>query len=149
MSNITLEPLNVDNWLKTCDLSVSEEQKAFFPVSNLYWIGISRYEEGTELFAIKADESYVGLIGGGYDEDGVTGYINPLMIDFHQQKKGYAKVAMLLMIDYLQKEFGVKRINISHRKENSTASRIYESIGFIIFGEDEKNSFRMLDLAGR
>lgn len=31
----------------------------------------------------KADGDYAGLIGGGYGEDGVTGYINPLMTDQH------------------------------------------------------------------
>ena len=94
--DLTLEPLNVDNWLKVCDLSVSKKQKAFFPIANVYWIGISRYEEKTELFAIQAGSDYVGLIGGGYDEDGVTGYINPLMIDQHQQGKSYGKQAMCI-----------------------------------------------------
>jgi len=75
---IILEALNADNWFKICDLSVSDEQKTFFPISNLYWISISRYEEKTELFAIKADAEYVGLVGGGFDEDGITGYINPI-----------------------------------------------------------------------
>lgn len=42
---ITLETLDVNNLLKVCNLSVSDEQKVFFPVPNLYWIGISRYEE--------------------------------------------------------------------------------------------------------
>jgi len=50
--------------LKICELSVSEEQKQLFTIPNVYWIGISRYEEQTELFAIKRDAEYVGLIGG-------------------------------------------------------------------------------------
>ena len=78
---IILEELNVDNWLETMELSVSEEQKNVFPIPNVYWVGISRYEEKTTLYAIKNDETIVGLIGIGYDEDGVSGYINPLMID--------------------------------------------------------------------
>ena len=45
---IILEALDANNWLKICDLSVSDKQKTFFPISNLYWIGISRYEEKTE-----------------------------------------------------------------------------------------------------
>ena len=88
--DVTLERLNKDNWLKVCDLSVSAAQKEIFPIPNVYWIGISRYEEHTELFAIKFKEEYVGIIGGGYDEDGITGFINPLMIDEKYQNKGYA-----------------------------------------------------------
>jgi hypothetical protein len=41
--NISIEPLDVNNWLKVCELSVSEAQKQIFAVPNLYWIGISRY----------------------------------------------------------------------------------------------------------
>ena len=43
--DVSLEPLDVNNWLKVCRRSVSEEQKAVFTVPNVYWIGISRYEE--------------------------------------------------------------------------------------------------------
>ena len=43
--NVNIEPLDVNNWLKDCELSISEEQKSIFPISNVYWICISRYEE--------------------------------------------------------------------------------------------------------
>ncbi len=144
--NVVLEKLNIDNWLKVCDLSVSDEQKTIFPISNVYWIGISRYEEMSELFAIKANDEYVGMIGGGYDEDGVTGYINPLMIDKCYQKNGYAKPAMRLMIEYLRHELGVKKININHKKENIIAGKIYESLGFFIYNETDTEYQRVLDV---
>jgi len=143
---IILEALDVNNWLKICDLSVSDEQKAFFPIPNVYWIGISRYEEGTELFAIKADAEYIGLIGGGYDEDGVTGYINPIMIDHRYQKNGYAKSALRLMIDYLCNSLGVNKININHRKESVFSRKIYESLGFFVYNETENEYQLKLDL---
>lgn len=137
MKTVTTEPLDVNNWLTVCGLSVSEEQKAFFPVPNVYWIGISRYEEKSELFAVKADDEYVGMIGGGYDEDGVTGYINPLMIDRRHQGNGYAKPALRQMIEYLRGQLGVERININHRKENVVAGEIYQSLGFVVYGETD------------
>ena len=145
-AHVTLEALDVSNWLKICDLSVSRKQKKFFPVPNVYWIGISRYEEKTELFAVKASGEYIGLIGGGCDRDGVTGYINPLMIDRRHQGKGYARQAMLLMITYLRERLHVTKINIGHRKANQAAGRLYESLGFRIIGEDEKAYRRQLDL---
>lgn len=82
---IQLKELDNDNWLETANLSVSEKQKEFFPIPNIYWIGISRYEEHTNLYAIMLDETIIGLIGLGYDEDGVSGFINPLMIDANYQ----------------------------------------------------------------
>ena len=146
---VTLESLNVDNWLKVCDLSVSAAQKEFFPIPVVYWIGISRYEEHSELFAIKYKEEYVGLIGGGYDEDGISGFINPLIIDEKHQQKGYAVIAMKRMIQYLVDSLQVTRINIGHRKENVIAGQLYEKLGFHIYGEDEVDYFRCLELKAR
>ena len=34
-NNVTLEPLDVNNWLKICDLSVSDEQKEFFSMPKI------------------------------------------------------------------------------------------------------------------
>ena len=96
---IQLRELNKDNWLKTANLSVSEQQKDIFPIPNIYWLGISRYEEHTTLYAIMFDEIIVGLIGLGYDEDGISGYINPLMIDTKYQGNHYAEQAMVIEID--------------------------------------------------
>ena len=143
---IELEELNVDNWLKVMELTVSEEQKDIFPISNVYWVGISRYEEKTTLYAIKNDELYVGMVGIGYDEDGVSGYINPMMIDEKHQGKGYSKEAMLLAIKKLKSEYKVSEIHLGHRKNNMKAGKLYESLGFIIIDEDEMDYFRKLDL---
>lgn len=144
--NVKLEILKEDNWLHICDLSVSVEQKDFFSIPNVYWIGISRYEEHTELFAIKYHDEYVGIIGGGYDEDGTTGFINPLMVDEKYQKKGYAAAATNLMIKYLVDNLHVTKINISHRKVNAVAGQMYEKIGFHVFGENEVDYFRCLEI---
>jgi ribosomal protein S18 acetylase RimI-like enzyme len=137
MSTI-IEPLNVDNWLKICELSVPKEQKQVFPIGNVYWIGISRYEEHSELFAIKHNGEYAGLIGGGLDEDGVSGYINPLMVDERFQRQGIARKAMHLIMDYLMHKYHVPCIHINHRKENHIAGRLYESLGFSVYSETEK-----------
>ena len=143
---IILEELNVDNWLETMELSVSEEQRNVFPIPNVYWVGISRYEEKTTLYAIKNDETIVGLIGIGYDEDGVSGYINPLMIDEKYQGNGYSKAAMKSAIEKLKNDYKVSEIHIGHRKTNAVAGKLYESLGFVIFDEDETDYFRSLNL---
>ena len=139
---VSLELLNVDNWQEICRLSVSEEQKKYYPIPNVYWIGISRYEEHTELFAIKFENEYVGMIGCGFDEDGVSGYINPFMIDAKYQGNHYAEIALRLCIEYLIKNLNVNVIHLGHRKINITASKLYEKMGFVIVGEDEKDYSR-------
>lgn len=143
---IKLEELNINNWLEIANLSVSEKQKEVFPIPNVYWIGISRYEEYTTLFSIMVDDKNIGLIGLGYDEDGVSGYINPLMIDEKYQGNCYSKEALSKAIEYLKDKLKVTEIHIGHCKENIAAGRIYESLGFKISGEDNQDYFRTLKL---
>ena len=141
--NIYLVELDNENWLETANLSVSEKQKEIFPIPNIYWIGISRYEERTTLYAIMLDDNIVGLIGLGYDEDGVSGFINPLMIDEKYQGHHYAKDAMRIAIDILQDQYNAGEIHLGHRKTNTTAAKLYEQLGFQIVGEDEQDYFRV------
>ena len=141
---IQLKKLNADNWREVANLSVSSRQKEIFPIPNVYWIGISRYEEYTTLFSIMLDEKNIGLIGLGYDEDGVSVFINPLMIDEKYQGNGYSKEAMKLAINYLKTELKVPEIHIGHRKTNFPAGKLYESLGFTITDEDDQDFFRRL-----
>ena len=143
---VRLVELNVDNWMAACKLSVTAEQKKVFPIPNVYWIGISRYEEHTTLYAIAHEDKIVGLIGLGYDEDGISGYINPLMIDEKYQGKGYSKEALRLAIEYLKDNFEVQVIHLGHRKNNNSASALYESFGFVIVDEDEQYYYRELQI---
>jgi ribosomal protein S18 acetylase RimI-like enzyme len=136
--HVIIEPLREDTWLRICKLSISDEQRQIFCIPNVYWIGISRYEEHSELFAIIYGDEYVGLIGGGLDEDGVSGYINPLMVDERFQRRGIAAEALRLMLNYLIGKYHVPCIHINHRKENQTAGRLYERLGFSIYSETDK-----------
>ncbi len=136
-SMISIEPLDKDNWYPVCRLSVSEEQKRLFPISNVYWIGISRYEQKTELFAIRKGDAFVGLVGCGYDEDGVSGHINPLMVDQRYQRQGIGAKAMELIVQYLIGNLHVTCVRLGHRRENLAATRLYERLGFEVCGETE------------
>lgn len=139
---IKLKELDNENWLETANLSVSEKKKEFFPIPNVYWIGISRFEEHTALYAIMAGETIVGMIGLDYDEDGVSGFINPLMIDQRYQGNHYAEKAISLAAEILKKDYKVSCINLGHRKTNTAAAGLYEKLGFEIVGEDEQDYFR-------
>lgn len=139
---IHLCELNEDNWLEAANLSVSEQQKNIFPIPNIYWLGISRYEEHTTLYAIMSDKTMVGLIGLGYDEDGISGFINPLMIDEKYQGNHYAEQAMAIAIEVLKNDYNVTKVNLGHRKTNTAAGKLYEKLGFEIIREDEQDYFR-------
>lgn len=139
---IHLSELNEDNWLEAANLAVSEQQRNIFPIPNIYWFGISRYEEHTTLYAIMFDKTMVGLIGLGYDEDGISGFINPIMIDEKYQGNHYAEQAMAIAIEVLKNDYNVTKVNLGHRKTNTAAGKLYEKLGFEIIREDEQDYFR-------
>ena len=140
--SVRLCALNRENWLEAAALSVTPQQQEVFPIPNVYWIGISRYEEHTTLYAIMQDETIVGLLGLGYDEDGVSGYINPLMIDGRYQGNHYAEQAMTIAMQLLKDDYHASAVHLGHRKANLGAGRLYEKLGFEIVGEDEQDYFR-------
>lgn len=76
------------------------------------------------------------------DEEGISGYINPLMVDERFQRQGIAAEALHLMMNYLISKHHVPCIHIGHRKENHTAGRLYERLGFSIYSETEKEFLR-------
>ena len=49
-------------------------------------------------------------------------------------------------VEMLKNDYKVSKIHIGHRKANTVAGKLYESLGFIIFDEDETDYFRSLDL---
>ena len=60
-------------------------------------------------------------------------------IEFKNDKK-------YLNIEKLKNDYKVSEIHIGHRKTNAVAGKLYESLGFVIFDEDETDYFRSLDL---
>ncbi|KWX74608.1 hypothetical protein AMQ84_19480 [Paenibacillus riograndensis] len=84
----------------------------------------------------------MSLIGCGLDEDGISGYINPLMIDERFQRQGIAVTAMRLIMNDLICKYHVPCIHINHRKENHAAMRLYERLGFFVYSETDKEFCR-------
>jgi len=67
-----------------------------------------------ELFAIKLGDEFVGMIGGGLNEDGESGLIEPIMVDYRFQGSGISAQALKLMVEHLAKHLSVKRVYIEH-----------------------------------
>lgn len=68
------------------------------------------------------------------------------MVDQRYQGRGYGRQALLLMIRYLQESLHVTKINITHRKPNTAAGCLYDSLGFRVIAEDKGGCRRQLDL---
>lgn len=65
-----------------------------------------------------------------YEILGGVGFIMRLMIDEKSQRQGYGKAATIEMIRRLRLCPEVEMIATSHMKDNQTAAKLYESLGF-------------------
>lgn len=127
---IELKPVSIENWYDCTLLQVTQEQRSVFPAPVVNWIAEANFVKEFELSAI-----YAGVVLVGFlvfcttpDEDG-NYWIPALMIDEHHQRKGYAKQAMVQLIEHMRDK-GCTRLMIGHRPDHQIAGSLYEALGF-------------------
>lgn len=138
MPDINIEKINTVNWAAVTKLSVSKVQKTVFPIENVYWLGISKYEEHTQLYAIGYESEYIGMAGLG-KKDARTGIISPLMIDQNYQRRGFGTSTLHELIALLKREYQVKIVQVNVRKNNEQGREFFLKNGFEILDEDHKD----------
>ncbi|MBS1493105.1 MAG: GNAT family N-acetyltransferase [Bacteroidetes bacterium] len=126
--NISLRPIDKDNWRECIKLKVTEEQKKFVG-SNENSLAMCYVYPEINPFGIYLDNKIIGFITHALDPDDKIYYINRFMIDENYQGKGYGKYALQLMIEKL-KNMGVKVLDILHNPNNHNAIKLYKSLGF-------------------
>lgn len=142
---ITLREITADNWRAVARLKLAEGQDKF--VAPNWYSMLEALHSNGELHsrAIYTDETLIGYTMFGIEPKTQECWIVRLMTDKDQQRKGYGRQAMALIIDQLKQMYDCKAILISFEPENSIAQKLYESIGFQDTGriEDEELVFRL------
>lgn len=134
---ITLQPITRENFRQTVKLKVHPHEKNFV-APNMYSIAEAYTEPGTRPRAIYHLDTLVGFtLYGKWDED-EDYWIARLMVDTDHRRKGYAKAAMELVIDELQKEPDCKTIYLSFVPKNVEARELYLQLGFVDTGKVEE-----------
>ncbi len=78
--------------------------------------------------AVDSDPRMVGFTM--YEVSGSVGLIARIMIDERYQRRGFGAAAVRTVIRKLRSNPDVHTINASHLKDNETAARFFESLGF-------------------
>ncbi|WP_044640321.1 GNAT family N-acetyltransferase [Risungbinella massiliensis] len=136
---IQLKEITRENWKECIKLQPAKEQQHFV-ASNLYSIAESKFYPSCYTMAIYAAEVMVGFTLYGYDQDTDTlgeYWISRLMIDEKYQRKGYAKAAMLQVLQQLRETPDCKKVKISYHPDNQIAAKLYQSLGFKEIGMAE------------
>ncbi len=146
---ITLREITKDNYNVIARLSHTlppEEQR--YVAHNAISILDAHYEGGS-VRGVYADETPVGLVYWGWDDDfGGSWWISRLMTAKPYQGKGYGRAVMQQVIDDVRAH-GADALYISFVASNEVASTLYRALGFVDTGKVlEGEIVYKLDLKG-
>ncbi|MFD3449681.1 GNAT family N-acetyltransferase [Microbacteriaceae bacterium 4G12] len=126
------------NWRSVAALNVAKDQQQFIE-SNAFSLAESLYEKNATSLALYDEETLVGYaMYGWYSEKDESVWLDRFMIDQNFQGNGYAKRFLSLLIKYLQQKYPCKKIYLSLHPDNRLAMKIYESFGFHLTGDIDK-----------
>ena len=139
---IHLRKITEENFVDAFNLKLTPEQERFVshPIRSLAQAYV--YREQCQPFGIYEGDTMVGYVMVIYDYDIPEYDIWHMMIDESNQKRGYGKIALDRVLDYIKaKPFGSSnRVTLTCNRDNVQALNLYKSRGFTETGaadEDE------------
>lgn len=144
---ISLRPIDKDNFRECIGLDVKPDQKGFV-ASNVGSIAQSKVYPQMVPLAVYNDAELVGFVMYSRDSEKLRYWIVRLMIDARWQGKGFGKAATLVLIDLMKGLEDCSEIFLCVVLENTSAQKLYSSLGFERTGEiDEGEIVMRLSLA--
>ena len=143
--DVRLIQINEDNFIDAFNLKLEEEQELFVshPIRSLAQAYV--YYKQCTPFGIYDEDKIVGYVMVIYDYDIPEYDIWHMMIDKSEQGKGYGKIALQKVIDYIrEKPFGNSdRIALTCNKRNQVALKIYKEAGFEPTGNSDGDEIEL------
>ena len=143
--DVRLIQINEDNFIDAFNLKLEEEQELFVshPIISLAQAYV--YYKQCTPFGIYDGDKIVGYVMVIYDYDIPEYDIWHMMIDKSEQGKGYGKIALQKVIDYIrEKPFGNSdRIALTCNKRNQVALKIYKEAGFEPTGNSDGDEIEL------
>lgn len=131
---ITLRKITPDNIEDVCKLRVSEDQEKFVSTTAHSLAQAYAYRETAYPYAIYADETPVGFLMFGFYECRNQYTLWKFLIDKEHQNKGYGRAALLLGIEQMKKQYGIRELYTGVILGNEAAEHLYQSVGFRLTG---------------
>lgn len=128
---VTLRTVNRDNLSAVLDMKVAQEQERFV-APNILSLAQAAAMPEMRPRAVYTDETPVGFVMYGFDEEENTICIDRLMIDSTQQGKGYGREALRLTVEEIRQAKPIRDvIYLSFVPDNTAAQTLYEHFGFV------------------
>ncbi|WP_366248857.1 GNAT family N-acetyltransferase [Terribacillus aidingensis] len=131
---MTLRAIDADNWHACVKLTVNEEQKQNV-AENAVSLAQAAYEKQWYPHGIYSNETLVGFLMFGTDQETKRVELCRFMIDKQYQGKGYGKATLVKLFELINIRYGAISLYTSIVPENDAAKKLYESAGFKMTGE--------------
>ncbi|MEV4492630.1 GNAT family N-acetyltransferase [Micromonospora coxensis] len=137
--HVTLRPVDDDNWRAVADVAPRDDQRTHVPALAARYLVLTMRSDVWTSLAVYADETVVGHVMWGVDDDG-SRWIGGMVIDAGEQDRGVGRAAVRTLADWLAAQDGGNPVRLSYHPDNVPAAALYRSIGFAPTGvmEDDE-----------
>ncbi|EKX68601.1 GNAT family N-acetyltransferase [Streptomyces ipomoeae] len=137
-----------ENRRAVADVAPLDDQRRYVPALAARYLLLSLREGIWHSMAVCADDTVVGHIMWGRDEDG-SYWLGGTMIDGTEQGKGVGRAAVRTLMEWPAQHEGCQELRLSYHPDNAVAARLYASVGFqpttVSSGDEVVASLSVLD----
>ena len=126
---VVLHEVNDENWRAVADVAPLDEQRRYVPALAARYLLLSLREGIWHSMAVCADDTVVGHIMWGRDEDG-SYWLGGMVIDGTEQGQGGGRAAVRTLMKWLAQHEGCQELRLSYHPDNAVAASLYASAGF-------------------
>lgn len=131
---VTLRPVDDDNWRAVADVAPRDDQRRFVAALGARYLLLSTRSEVWTSLAVYADETVVGHVMWGVDDDG-SHWIGGMLIDAAEQSRGVGRATVQTLAAWLSARDGNPPVRLSYHPDNTQAATLYSSLNFHPTGE--------------
>lgn len=126
---VVLHEVNDENWRAVADVAPLDDQRRYVPALAARYLLLSWREGIWNSMAVCAEDTVVGHIMWGRDEDG-SYWLGGMLIDGTEQGKGVGRAAVRTLMEWLAQRESCRELRLSYHPDNAVAARLYASLGF-------------------
>lgn len=144
---VTLRPVDDDNWRAVADVAPGTTSGSGCPRWRPATCLLTMRSEVWTSLAVYADETVVGHVMWGVDDDG-SRWIGGMVIDAAEQGRGVGRAAVATLAGWLAAQG--EPVRLSYHPDNTDAARLYTALGFRPTGamEDDELVAELAPAAG-
>ncbi|MGK5444947.1 GNAT family N-acetyltransferase [Micromonospora sp. URMC 105] len=144
--HVTLRPVDDDNWRAVADVAPRDDQRTWVAALAARYLLLTMRSDVWTSLAVYADETVVGHVMWGVDDDG-SRWIGGMVIAADEQDRGVGRATVRTLADWLAAQDGGSVVRLSYHPDNTAAARLYTSLGFTPTGAHEDEEV-VVELAG-